>query len=581
MFLQQPSDGFTQAALTPVVRVAIEDAHGNIVLWAHNRVRVNLAGVYGLGGTLEMTAHRGIATFANLAVQTAGNYRLAASSPGLLSGTSDVFSIIAANMGNGTTILQSTPVSMTASPGGAFAITYNWLAVPLQGQSSVFVDFIDSLGNVQFQDNVQPPVLVSQWAGPTSYTHTIVAPSTAPAGNYRVVAGLSTASGNEPLVAGPAVIPLADDEYQIGTLLMVPPCSILSFGAVGDSVTNNAAAIQSTFNYAAANQCTALIPAGTFAYSGVLTATSIAVGGVGAASILKAQDTNNEALIVAGTGGVVSNLQMQSIGSTRLAPYQASMIWVNGAQNFIIQNVLVNGASGVGIFDVGGFNGLIENNTVENTLADSITNTSGASYITVKGNRILSSGDDGISNNSYAGDGDTVNHITIEGNTVLGNLSGRGLEISGGSNLNFTGNYIDNPDGYTDMYIASEVEWNTQSVSNVVVSGNTFVAGGPNQGSAIIYNSEGNAATITGVTISGNQFVDPNLSALQYAGNGALSGIVVENNVDYSDGPVGFSIFSNSNPVSSYVESQNQVLSPSLYTTPLVVPGGGCNFAGC
>src|ERR1700744_1569851 len=61
-------------------------------------------------------------------------------------------------------------------------------------------------------------------------------------------------------------------------------CSITSFGAKADGVTNNAAAIQNTFNYAAANKCTALIPAGTFAYRGTLTAKGIAVTGTGAGS---------------------------------------------------------------------------------------------------------------------------------------------------------------------------------------------------------------------------------------------------------------------------------------------------------
>jgi Pectate lyase superfamily protein len=54
-------------------------------------------------------------------------------------------------------------------------------------------------------------------------------------------------------------------------------CSITQFGAVGDGVTNNAGAIQNAFNYAAANKCTALIPAGTFAYRGTLTAKGIAI----------------------------------------------------------------------------------------------------------------------------------------------------------------------------------------------------------------------------------------------------------------------------------------------------------------
>jgi len=354
-------------------------------------------------------------------------------------------------------------------------------------------------------------------------------------------------------------------------------CSITSFGAVGDGVTNNAGAIQNAFNYAAANKCTALIPAGAFAYRGTLTARGIAVTGTGAASILKAQDTNNEALTLTGNGGSISNLVMIGTGNKRNVTYQSAMIWVNHATNFTVQNVLINGGSCVGIFDAGGQAGLIQNNTVENTLADSITNTNGASNILIKGNHVIHSGDDGISNNSYLSDPVTVHGITIQGNTIVNNAWGRGLEVSGGTNITFQGNYVDNLDGYADMYIASEAEWHTQNVATINVKGNTFMDGGPNQGSAIIYNSEPGSTTVSGVTISGNQFVKPRLTAVQLAGKGSETGIVVQNNMDYSSSGFGFS--SNSN--ASAIESGNQVVAPSAYTAPMVAPGGGCLFSGC
>lgn len=107
-------------------------------------------------------------------------------------------------------------------------------------------------------------------------------PSTTAPGNYKIVAGLKSTTGNISLVAGPGVTLVADGQHQIGSLILVPACPITSFGAVGDGVTNNASAIQNTFNYAAANQCTALIPARAFAYSGTLTARGIAVTETGA-----------------------------------------------------------------------------------------------------------------------------------------------------------------------------------------------------------------------------------------------------------------------------------------------------------
>jgi parallel beta-helix repeat protein len=93
----------------------------------------------------------------------------------------------------------------------------------------------------------------------------------------------------------------------------------------------------------------------------------------------------------------------------------------------------------------------------------------------VKGNRALNSGDDGVSNNSYVGDPGIVHDITVEGNTILNNAWGRGLEVSGGSSITFTGNYVGNTDGYADVYFSSEYQWNAQSVANMIVSGNTLV----------------------------------------------------------------------------------------------------------
>jgi hypothetical protein len=292
---------------------------------------------------------------------------------------------------------------------------------------------------------------------------------------------------------------------------------------------------------------------------------------------LKALDSNNEALILAGNCGSISNLVMLGTGTKRQVTYQAGMIWVNHATNFTIQNVLINGGSCVGIFDAGGQAGLIQNNTVENTLADSITNTNGANNIMVMGNHIVHSGDDGISNNSYLSDPVTVHDITVQENTIIHNAWGRGLEVSGGSNITFQSNYVDNLDGYSDMYIASEREYKTQNVATITVKGNTFVDGGPNQGSAIIYNSEAGSTTITGVTLTGNQFVNPKLAAVQLAGNGSETGIMIQNNKDFATNAFGIS----SNGSASASETGNQVVAPSTYTTPMAPPGGGCSFSGC
>ena len=577
-FSQQPTNALTQAIIAPAVQVTVEDANGNTVTSATNPITLFLNGGTGLGGTLTVTPQNGIATFSNLTLSTAGSgYTLSATSPNLTSATSASFTISApSTASNGTTVLPSTPLSISATPGGTFEITYNWQAVPVTGPYSVFVDFIDSTGAVQFEDNVPPPTSPAVWTGMVSYTHTVTIPSTVAMGTYKIVVGLHSTSGNLSLIAGAGVTSLGGGEYQTGMLTLAPTCSIALFGAVGDGVTDNATAIQNTFNYAAAHNCIALIPAGKFAYSGNIIATGIAVTGTGAASILAPLSLTQQALALTGSGASVTNLAMVSTATARLTTPQSAMILFYNATNYYAENVLINDSSSVGIMSQNSSGGYILNNTVENTLADSITQIAGSYNITVSGNRILNSGDDGISNNSYAGE-PLVHNITVQGNTVLHNLWGRGVEVSGGSNITFTGNYVDNPDGATDVYIASETEFNTQGVTNVTVTGNTLVDGGPAQGTVIVYDSQGSTYNISGVTITGNQFVNPPWVALQYAGNGSETGILVENNTDYSTGQ--FS--SSGDTLATFTETGNQILAPSTYATPLVPASGGCSFSGC
>ena len=555
-FSVQPSNAQTGATITPAVQVLVEDSSGNVVTNATNPVTVALVGGTGLAGTLTVTPQNGVAAFSNLSASNAGSYTLSASSPTLASATSTGFTITAP--------VLPTAVKLAFSVQPSNAQTGATITPAVQ----VLVE--DSSGNVV--TNATNPVTVAL-AGGTGLAGTL---TVTPQNGVATFSTLSVSNAGSYTLS--ATSPSLTSATSTGfTVSSTASCSITSFGAVGDGVTNNATAIQNTFNYAATNKCTALIPAGTFAYSGTLTARAIAVAGTGAGSILKALDTNNEALTLTGSGGSISNLVMLGTGTTRNVTYQAAMIWINNATNFTVQNVLINGGSCVGIYNAGGQNGVIENNTVENTLADSITNTNGASGITVKGNRVVNSGDDGISNNSYLQDSNTVHNITVQGNTILKNKWGRGLEVSGGSNISFIGNYVDNLDGYADMYVASEAEWNTQNVSTISVTGNTFVDGGPNQGTAIIYNSEAGATTISGVTISANQFVNPKAGAVQFAGNGSETVLVIQNNTDFSSSAFSFS----SNPTASPSQSGNQVLTPSSYTTPMVAPGGGCSFSGC
>jgi hypothetical protein len=354
-------------------------------------------------------------------------------------------------------------------------------------------------------------------------------------------------------------------------------CPVTAFGALGDGVTDNAVAFQDAFNYAAANKCGVFIPAGTFAYSGILTANGIAITGSGAQSILMPLDPANEAIVLTGNAPSIAYLVMVSHATTRLATAQSAMIWVNLATNYRVQDVLINGSASVGVFSIGSSSGIVANNTVENTLADSISQIYGSNQIVVSSNRVVNSGDDGISNVSYV-QSPIVHNITVQGNTVINNNWGRGISVVGGDTISITGNNItESVIKMSDIYVAAESESNTMGVSNVTVNNNTMLDGGPDQGSVTVYNSQGATYNITGVTISGNQIVTPAYVPVQFVGNGSESGMVQSNTAYFG----GTQFFDPHNSLATFNETNNQILASAAYQQPVAAAGGGCGFAGC
>ena len=100
-FVQGPSNTAAGAAITPAVKVAVEDANGNVET-SDNATTVSLAiGTNPGGGTLSggsaVTVATGIATFSGLSINTAGTgYTLTASStPSYTAATSAAFNITA------------------------------------------------------------------------------------------------------------------------------------------------------------------------------------------------------------------------------------------------------------------------------------------------------------------------------------------------------------------------------------------------------------------------------------------------------------------------------------------------------
>jgi hypothetical protein len=260
--------------------------------------------------------------------------------------------------------------------------------------------------------------------------------------------------------------------------------NIESHGAVADGTTDNITAITNAIAAAATAGVSVYVPAGTFAFGNIISLTGTKMFGVGVASVLYALDYNNEAIFLYGSGSQVRQLTLTgATAPARLSPWQATHITAFGASNFVIDHVNIVGSAAAGIQlanvqvtnGAGSSNGMITNNTLTGTFADSIHMTAWASFIHVEGNTIVGSGDDGIAVVSYDYDSGVTHDITAINNVITGNVNGRSMSVVGGENVLYQNNYLANDTLAAGVYIAQESSYNTYGCTNVTVEFNTIV----------------------------------------------------------------------------------------------------------
>jgi hypothetical protein len=117
-FTTQPTATTAGSSISPAIQVAARDGQGNIVGSFTGNVTLAITGGTGtsganLGGTLTQAAVNGVATFANITIDSAGTgYTLTATSAGLSNDISSAFNI---NAGTATHLVFTTQPSTTTS----------------------------------------------------------------------------------------------------------------------------------------------------------------------------------------------------------------------------------------------------------------------------------------------------------------------------------------------------------------------------------------------------------------------------------------------------------------------------------
>jgi hypothetical protein len=153
---QSPTNGTAGVALKPAVTIAVEDKFGNVVAGDSSTVTLTLtSGKFASGSNMaKVHAAKGIATFANLVLDTAGSYTLSASD-GSLTGATPVNVTIAAAAASKLVFL-TIPSANTAPP-------TNTAGTPLSPAVTVAVE--DRYGNVVSGDSSTISVSVSSGPG--------------------------------------------------------------------------------------------------------------------------------------------------------------------------------------------------------------------------------------------------------------------------------------------------------------------------------------------------------------------------------------------------------------------------------
>ncbi len=286
---------------------------------------------------------------------------------------------------------------------------------------------------------------------------------------------------------------------------------IRSTGARCDGSFDNSSAIASAIAAARVKRTAVYVPAGVCAYGDVIRLDGVKLVGAGDASVLYALNPLRESIYMFGTGAEVSLLKLSGRkAAERQAAWEATRITLFGATDFVIDKVTIDGAAAAGIQTAkGANNGRITNNTIRNTLADSIHITGKASYITLENNRIENSGDDGIAVVSYRSDGALVHHITARHNVIRNNKWGRHMSVVGGGQVLYENNLLENNlAGRACVYIAQETSYNTYGAHDVTVRRNTIKScGGPPTGHGAVMVFSGGAEANTNITLTRNDIL--------------------------------------------------------------------------
>jgi hypothetical protein len=289
--------------------------------------------------------------------------------------------------------------------------------------------------------------------------------------------------------------------------------SVLDFGARGDGVSDDTAALQRALDAGGS----LVLPAGrTFVHTDVLKVRRAGTRLLGGGVLLAANEERSSVWIAAADVVVDGPTFRVRQTTRRWVAAEQMKICLLRYPGIILRNVVVDGAAAAGIYVGGAYDYLISDVLVEKTRADGIHQTGGAHDGRVLRAVVRNAGDDSVAVVSYRDDAAPCHDIVIESPRSFDNVGGRAFSVVGGHDIRWTDVYADRSDSAA-MYVSSEgAPYYTASTQRVTVIRGTLRRSNKNpsvdHGAVVVYCGD-SGATVGEVTMSDLTIIDTRVTA--------------------------------------------------------------------
>ncbi|MCZ2803701.1 glycosyl hydrolase family 28-related protein [Modestobacter sp. VKM Ac-2983] len=314
-------------------------------------------------------------------------------------------------------------------------------------------------------------------------------PSPTAAGSATTASGPSASGTAATGATGPVVVAGARGDIPVER-----------FGAVGDGVTDDTAALQQALDSVPTGSILRLRAGATYLHSDVLRVRTPGLTVLGRGATVTATQETRSAFHVDADRVVVEGVTFALATSTeRFHAYEQMKVRVS-ADGVVLRDVHVRGAAAAGFY-VGNGSGhfLLDRVTVVGSRADGVHVTGGAHDGRVVSPVTTATGDDGVAVVSYRADGVPCARVEITSPQVNGTTWGRGISVVGGDDITYTDVAVRDTDAAA-VYVGSEGDpYYTFPSRRVRISRGTVTGANTNSakdhGAVLVY--AGNSGTTT------------------------------------------------------------------------------------